>query len=110
MKTYVFLFLCAAFACAQEAVNYASVGGRVIDPSNLVVPGATVTARQVETNSISTTKTDDEGRFRFPYLRVGAYEIRVLMKGFSTYGRDLTLTVGAAVDLEAKLQISHAAE
>ena len=31
---------------AQQSVDYASVSGRVTDPSGAVVPGAQVTARQ----------------------------------------------------------------
>ena len=35
---------------AQQSVGYASVSGRVTDPSGAVVPGAQVTARHTETN------------------------------------------------------------
>ena len=101
--------LAAAFAapvvCAQETVNYASVSGRVTDPQGAVVPGAAVTARQVETNIARDTVTDAEGRFRFPYLRLGPYEIVVRLQGFADATRRLDLTVGAAFDLPIALAI-----
>ena len=68
---------------AQETVNYASVSGRVTDPQGAVVPGALVTARQTETNVMAEVVTDEEGRFRFPYLKVGQYEIAVHLEGFA---------------------------
>ena len=40
----------AGAAAAQQSVEYASVGGRVVDPSGAVVSGAQVVARQVDTN------------------------------------------------------------
>jgi hypothetical protein len=97
---------CADVARAQETVNYASVGGRVIDPQGAVVPGAQVTARQTETNITSEAVTDQEGRFRFPYLRVGPYEIKVRLEGFSEVTRLLTLTLGAAFDLPVALRVA----
>ena len=45
-------------ALAQEAVNYASVSGRVTDPQGAVVPGAQVVARQTETNQTREVVTD----------------------------------------------------
>ena len=45
------------------------------------------------------TTTDREGRFRFPYLRVGAYEIMVHQPGFAAAVRRLSLSVGAAYDV-----------
>src|SRR5262245_25248530 len=88
---------------AQETVNYASLGGRATDPSNAVVTGALVTARHTETNLTRTTRTDREGRFRFPYLAVGPYEIRVTYPRFTEASRFLTLTLGAAFDLPIHL-------
>src|SRR3989442_250298 len=77
---------------AQETINYASVRGRITDPAGAVVPGAPVTARQMDTNLTSTTSSDQEGRFRFPYLRPGPYQITVSEPGFADAIRPVTLT------------------
>jgi hypothetical protein len=101
----VLLALAVAPASAQEAVNFASVGGRVTDASGAVVPDAQVAARQVETNVVGTTTTDRDGRFRFPYLRVGSYQITVHHAGFRDVTRTLTLTVGSAFELPIQLTV-----
>jgi outer membrane receptor protein involved in Fe transport len=99
------LVLAAALAAfgdpvvAQQSIDYASVSGRVTDPSGAVVAGAKVTVHQIETNQTGTATTDQDGRFRFPYLRVGPYEIVVSQQGFVDINRSLTLTVGAAYEL-----------
>jgi hypothetical protein len=90
---------------AQETVNFASVSGRVTDPSGGVVAGAHVDARQTETNVTATTETDGEGRFRFPYLRVGSYEIVAHDEGFADAARRLTLTLGSAYELPMSLSL-----
>ena len=92
-------------ASAQETVNYASVSGRVTDPSGAVVAAARVAARQTDTNVTATAETDGEGRFRFPYLRVGPYEIIVHQPGFADATRRLTLTLGGAFDLPVSLTV-----
>ena len=95
----------AGTAAAQETVNTASVSGRVTDPQSMVVPGAQVVARQTDTNVVRETVTDTEGRFRFPYLRIGPYEIKVSLPGFNDAMRGLTLTVGSAFELPFTLSI-----
>jgi outer membrane receptor protein involved in Fe transport len=96
-------------ARAQETVNYASVSGRVSDQQGAVVAGARVTARQTETNIVREAATDAEGRFRFPYLRLGPYEISVQQSGFAAAMRRLDLTVGAAFDLPIRLELEAVA-
>ena len=98
------LFLCVP-AFAQETVNSASVSGRVTDPQGALVPGALVVARNTDTNIQSEMATDGEGRFRFPYLRVGPYEVTVHLQGFSAPTRALTLTVGSAFDIAVALTL-----
>ena len=100
----------ASAASAQETVNYASVSGRITDPQGAVVAGAHVTARQTETNIAREAMTDAEGRFRFPYLRLGPYEIAVRRAGFADTTRRLTLTVGSAFDLPITLPLEAVAE
>src|SRR5262245_26327991 len=92
-------------AAAQQSVEYASVGGRVVDPSGAVVAGAHVTARQVETNLTAQGITDQGGRFRFPYLKVGAYEVTIRQPGFADATRQLSLTAGGAVELQISLML-----
>jgi carboxypeptidase family protein/TonB-dependent receptor-like protein len=95
-----------AIVCAQETINYASVSGRVTDPQGAVVPGAQVSARQTDTNVTLETVTNSEGRFRFPYLKVGSYEVRVHVQGFSDSARNLRLTVGSAFDIPVALRVA----
>ena len=108
------LFLTALAACAagsvgragaQETINYASVSGRVTDPTGAVVTGASVAAKQTDTNQLASVQTDGDGRFRFPYLKVGPYEITVQQAGFADLTRRLTLTVGAAFELPMSLAV-----
>ena len=98
--------LLTRIAPAQESVNYASISGRVTDASGGLVVGAVVTARQIETNLTGTQETDKEGRFRFPYLRVGQYEIRIHQKGFNDTTQTLLLSVGAAFELPVTLTLA----
>jgi hypothetical protein len=112
VPVFLVLSLCAApaGAFAQETVNYASVSGRVTDPQGAAVAGAQVSARQTETNIARTAVTDAEGRFRFPYLRLGPYEIIVSSQGFAGSTRRLNLTVGSAFDLPIALRLEALAE
>jgi hypothetical protein len=93
-------------ASAQQTINYATASGRVTDPTDAVVSGAEVAARNTETNLASTTTTDSEGRFRFPYLKPGPYEITVRAPGFADAARLVVLTVGAAFDLPISLSVA----
>ena len=70
------------------------------------VRDAQVTARHTETNVTGYAATDEEGRFRFPYLRIGPYEITVSRQGFTDTTRQLTLTIGAAFELPVSLAVA----
>ena len=100
--------MCAALsgsAAAQETINYASVSGRVLDQQGGALPGASIVATGLETNLANETVADAQGRFRFPYLRVGKYEITVRQPGFADATRQLTLTVGSAFEVPITLAI-----
>ena len=102
-------FLCSAIVgvlSAQQTVNNASVGGRVTDPSGAAIQDARVAARQMDTNIISVVETNHEGRFRFPYLKVGRYEITAGHVGFADVTEPVTLTVGSAFDLPISLELA----
>jgi hypothetical protein len=100
------LCICAGgVANAQETINTGSISGRVTDPQGAVVPGATVVARQTDTNVSAETVTDTQGRFRFPYLKIGRYEIAVRLQGFAAATRLLSVTIGSAFELPVQLEV-----
>jgi hypothetical protein len=91
---------------AQQNVTSASISGRIEDARRAVVSGATINATQLETNQVFTTTSDHEGRYRFPYLRTGTYDLTIDAPGFSTVTRQLTVSLGQALDLPVKLDVA----
>jgi len=98
--------LCGIALFGQESINNATIGGRVADATGAPVENSQVTARELETNVASITATDREGRFRFPYLKVGRYEVKFHKEGFADQTHNLTLTIGSAFDLPISLQVA----
>lgn len=92
-------------AHAQEAINYASISGRVTDPQGAAVTGATVTTRHLDTGVTAAIVSDEAGRFRFPYLRVGPYEVVVTRPGFMPSTRRLGVTIGGAYEIPFELAL-----
>ena len=102
----ILLLLCAGLCAAQQNVTSATLSGRIEDARGAVVSGANVTATHLETNQQLTATSDDEGRYRFPYLRIGDYDLKIDAQGFSTFTRQLTVSVGQALDLPVKLNVA----
>src|SRR5215203_4438624 len=103
------ILFCAGVCLAQQSVTSATLTGRIEDTRGAVVSGASVTATHLETNQPFTTTTDEEGRFRFPYLRTGAYDLKIDAQGFATITRQLTMSVGQAVELPIKVDVAGVA-
>jgi hypothetical protein len=97
-------------ALAQQTITSATLGGRVEDAGGAALSGATVIVRDVETNQQQTAVADEEGRYRFPYLRVGTYQITAERAGFAALTRRLTLTVGQALDVPLRLSVADLSE
>lgn len=101
-----FLIAFSGVVCAQQTVTSATLSGRVEDATGSFLSGASLTATNEKTNQQQTAVTDDEGRFRIPYLPVGNYLVSVEAKGFAPWTRQLTVTVGQALDLPIRLEVS----
>jgi hypothetical protein len=95
---------------AQQTMTSATLSGRVEDSSGAVIKTASIVAKRIDTSQEQTTKSDGDGRFRFPYLPVGTYEISVAAAGFAPLTRQLTLSVGQALDLPVKLAVENIKE
>lgn len=82
-----------------------SISGVVTDEQQGVVANATVTARNTGTNESRTAAADAEGRYRFPNLPIGNYEVTVEAQGFGKYvrtGIELLLNQQAVVNAVLK--------
>jgi len=106
LAVIVFSFAVLSTACAQQTVNNASLSGRVTDPSGALVADARVTATQTATNISRIASTGKDGRFRFPYLSLGTYDVHVEQSGFAATDHTVTLTVGADFDLQIPLALA----
>jgi hypothetical protein len=106
--TATLLFALSAFA--QSTVDGA-IAGTVTDPSKAVVPGATVSARNVATNASASAKTDDAGHFTLQHLAPGVYEVEVKSSGLASARiTALTVEIGRPTPLDVTLAISGTAE
>src|SRR6266850_919571 len=87
----------AATAAAQGEAS-ASVVGVVTDAQGGVLPGVTVTLRNIESGAVRTTATEAGGRYRLAGLQPGRYALRAELDGFQpTDVANLTLTIGLVV-------------
>jgi hypothetical protein len=91
---------------AQQTVDVGSISGRVVDQSGAAVPGATVQATHAATNTVASAITDVQGRFRFPYLKIGAYDVTVSLAGFTDVTRRLTVSAGSAFEVPIALSVA----
>ncbi len=64
-----------------------SISGTVADQTGATVPQASVSVRNLDTNATRTLATAEDGRFHFPGLAVGPYELTVTQSGFAKYVR-----------------------
>src|SRR5687768_6829770 len=93
----------AAIADAQAV--YGSLVGNVSDSSGGAIPGATVTATQVETNLTREVVTNESGAYSIPNIPSGTYQVVVTVPGFQTFtARDIVVT-NRDVRVDAKLSL-----
>ena len=104
--SFLLVLLCSGLCVAQQSVTSATLSGRIEDSSGASVSGANVVATHLETNQHIETTSDHEGRFRFPYLRTGAYDLKIEAEGFASVAKQLTVSIGQALDLPVRLDVA----
>jgi hypothetical protein len=105
------LMLALASVAFAQVGNQGSIGGTVVDPSNAVIAGATLTATNQATGVSFTTQTNQDGLYYFAVLPVGTYDLRIEKQGFTpSVTKDITVNVGSKLTIDLKLAVSAAAE
>ena len=90
---------------AMSQLPTATILGAVKDSTGAVLPGASITAKNLETGLTRAAVGAEDGSYRLSALPVGAYEVRVELPGFRTEVRSgLTLTVSQEAVVNFTLQ------
>lgn len=75
IKLTLLICLIAGITVAQDDVRVAKVHGTVADPNQAVIPGASVTLKNLNSQMTFNTTTNDEGVFEFNGVKKGRYEV-----------------------------------
>jgi outer membrane receptor protein involved in Fe transport len=104
------LLLLFSSACAFGQVASATLSGIVKDPSDAVVPGASVTLTSSATGASYVASTGAEGRYTFASLPPAAYTIRVERSGFKVFeASGIALEVNQRARYDLRLALADAA-
>lgn len=102
----LFVVAAALSGAAQTGTSF-TLQGRVFDEAGAVLPGASVTVRNVSLGLTRTTVTDNEGRYIFAALPpTGQYEISVELSGFASerkVGLTFEANTSAVIDFVLKV-------
>lgn len=98
-----------AHAGALQTID-ADLVGVVTDSSDAVLAGAMVSATNEDTGVVRTGQSGSDGRFAFRALPVGPYRLEARAPGFQPLILpDVVLTLGSAVSVALRLQVSGVA-
>lgn len=106
------LGLClASTAWGQAQITSGTVQGDVLDERGGSVAGATVEAKNLDTNFIQTETTNTDGHFVFLSLAPGHYTLTISMSGFATVlQQNVNLTVGQTINIPVTMKVSAVAQ
>jgi hypothetical protein len=79
----VMLMQAFVYLPAKAQSNTGTIVGTVLDDSGAVIPGATVTSKDLGTGEQRTVTTDSSGSFSIPNLQVGHYSVSIRRDGFA---------------------------
>jgi hypothetical protein len=101
------LFVCfASISVFAQGSSTGTIAGVAVDADGAVIPGATVTVKNVRTGETFSTVTSGEGVFNVPAVITGTYTVTVSLEGFKTAVLDnVVVNSGITASLRARLEI-----
>jgi len=110
----LFAALCLLFApksWGQAQITTGTVQGDVLDERGGGVPGASIEAKNLDTNYIRTETTDSDGHFAFLNLAPGRYTLTITKSGFATIvQQNVNITVGQVLSIPVTVKVSSVAQ
>jgi outer membrane receptor protein involved in Fe transport len=114
--SYAFLAFALVLACAslswgQAQITTATAQGDVLDEKGGSVAGATVEARNLDTNYLRTETSNNDGHFLFLNLAPGRYTLTIAKQGFATILQEnVNLTVGQVITIPVTMKVSSVSQ
>jgi hypothetical protein len=103
--SFVVLF---CFGAIPALAQNAALVGTVRDSQQAIVPGATITLKNVDTGVELTTKTDEMGIYEFPIVRPGNYSLKAEQPGFKSFVQSsIVLAVDQRGRVDATLEVGE---
>ena len=99
-----------AQAPVREGELAAALIGTVSDSAGAVIPGAEVSATNLQRGTESRSTTGSDGRFILRSLEPGQYRVKVMVSGFATAQRDVSLGTGKSAQVDFALAVGPVAE
>jgi hypothetical protein len=99
LQFFLTLALLSCFGTVARADTVGGISGTVTDQSGAVIPDTPITALNLDTTVLQTTKTNTNGFYNFSALPVGRYEIEILRDGFKPYKH-----TGLVIDVNSQLR------
>lgn len=100
--------LCLSALHAQTGVGL--IQGTVTDASGAVVPHASVTLANVQTDNRFQTTTSEVGFYVFPSLVPGEYRLGIAVPGMQKWEGQATLVAGQRAVIDAALELARSTE
>jgi TonB family protein len=94
---------------AQQA-DRGALAGIVKDPSGARIPGATVTAKNLDGANVETVKTNAAGEYAFTSIPPGRYEVEGKVPGFALLKTEAVVTGGTAARADLNLALGAMSE
>ncbi len=110
MYLLIFGVICV-IADSVSAQTAGRITGQVLDSSQAVIPGATVTAQNIANGQQRRATADSQGRYVIADIPVGVYKVVVEHAGFQTQAHnDVQVNVAATVSVDFVLQAGQVTE
>jgi hypothetical protein len=95
------LSISSPLVLGQDSATTATITGTVRDAAGAIVPGASITLRNLTTNQIRSVTSGADGSYRASALPVGDYELKADAAGFAPYiNPNVTLALGHVTSLD----------
>src|SRR5262245_47055415 len=107
--TLVVLAICGVLL--GQSAGTGALTGTVTDPAGAIVPKATVTLTNTQTNQVRTATTGADGSYRITLLPPGTYSAKFSASGFKTSEvPSIVINVTETPVLDRKLEIGQQSE